>query len=215
MEQRPTRRTLWFTIVVMGAIATVTHALSFDWSDVDVFGVIGGVTIVCALKWPRASAVAIAVILVSVIAGHLIPALHDWPEAAEIEAGDTWASVQQKLGPPSYEAPTFAAARNLKTGYAIPSPLRFRHSGPVGVFTRGDRALWVFHDRSRVNAVFRRRKLTFGAAGRSSFWAVLSATSHQAARRTASNRLSHSWIGFQLALFWSTRPSFLASIVRK
>jgi hypothetical protein len=154
MEQRATSRTLWFTIVVIGAIATVAHALYFDWSDVDVFVVIGALTIVCALKWPRAAAVAIAVILVSVIGGHLIPALGDWPEATEIKAGDTWASVQQKLGPPSYEAATLAAARTLKTGYATPSPLRFRHSGPVAVFTRGDRALWVFHDRSRVNAVF-------------------------------------------------------------
>jgi hypothetical protein len=84
----------------------------------------------------------------------MIPVLGDWPEATEIKAGDTWASVQQKLGPPSYEASTFAAARNLKTGYATPSPLRFRHSGPIAVFTRGDLALWVFHDRSRVNAVF-------------------------------------------------------------
>ncbi len=154
MEQRTTSRTLWFTIVVIGAIATVAHALYFDWSDVDVFVVISALTIVCGLKWPRAAAVAVAVILVSVIAGHLIPALRDWPEATEIKAGDTWASVQQKLGPPAYEAPTFAAARNLKTGYTTPSPLRFGHSGPVAVFTRGDRALWVFHDRSRVNAVF-------------------------------------------------------------
>jgi hypothetical protein len=154
MEQRATSRTLWFTMVVIGGIATVAHALYFDWSDVDGFVVISTLTIVCGLKWPRAAAAAMSVILVSVIAGHLIPALGEWPEATEIKAGDTWASVQQKLGSPSYEAPTFAAARNLKTGYATPSPLRFRHSGPVAVFTRGDRALWVFHDRNRVNSVF-------------------------------------------------------------
>ena len=34
-------RTLWFTIVVIGAMATVAHALYFDWSDVDVFVVTG------------------------------------------------------------------------------------------------------------------------------------------------------------------------------
>jgi hypothetical protein len=59
MEQRTTSRTLWFTIVVIGAIATVAHALYFDWSDVDVFVGISALTIVCGLKWPRAAAVAI------------------------------------------------------------------------------------------------------------------------------------------------------------
>jgi hypothetical protein len=149
-----TSETRWLFIGTIGAADLVGHALYFDWSDVDVFVAISAVTIVLGLRWPRAAAVAVSVVVFSVIAGHLVPVHDDWPQARQIRVGDTWASVQQKLGPPSYEAPTFAAARNLKLGYSIPSPLRFRHTGPVAVFTRGDRALWVFHDKSRVNAVF-------------------------------------------------------------
>jgi len=58
------------------------------------------------------------------------------------------------VGPPSYDAKTFAVARNFNTGHSVPSPVRFRHQGPVAVFVRGEYALWVFHDEHQVIDTF-------------------------------------------------------------
>jgi hypothetical protein len=155
MAQKLGSWTSWFSIAVVGALAPVVHASYFDWSDVDAYLVISALTLACAVKWPRAATAAIAIILVAVIAGRLIPqASGDWPLARQVRVGDTWASVQEKVGSPSYEASTFAAARKLDTGYSTPSPLRFHHPGPVAVFVNGEKALWVFHDTSRVQGVF-------------------------------------------------------------
>jgi hypothetical protein len=140
-------RTSWLRPVAIGSIVTVAHALYFDWSDVDIYVVIGAICVLSALKWPAPAAFATGIILFATVIGHFsAPHFGDWPEAERIQVGQSWTSVRQNLGKPVHEAATFAAARQLAIGYSTPSPLRFRHRGPVAVFVRGEHALWVFHD---------------------------------------------------------------------
>jgi hypothetical protein len=144
-------RTSWLRPVAIGSIVTVAHALYFDWSDVDIYVVIVGICVLSALKWPIPAALATGIILFATVAGHFAgPDFSNWPEAESIQVGQSWTSVRQNLGKPVHEAATFAAARQLAIGYSTPSPLRFRHRGPVAVFIRGEHTLWVFHDGERV-----------------------------------------------------------------
>ena len=142
------------SVALMGT-AILAHALYFDWSDVEAFAVLVGLCVVSALKWPVPAAAAMGVVLALVVSAHLAqPDLSAWPEAESVRIGQSWESVRQKLGTPSYEAKTFAAAREFNTGHSVPSPVRFRQQGPVAVFVRGEYALWVFHDGHHVTDTF-------------------------------------------------------------
>ena len=148
-------RKRWREVVAALAAVTLAHTLYFDWSDVWVFTALMGVFAVSSVRWPRSAAAATGLSLSAVLIGHLVePDLSSWPEARGVAAGQTWTSVRERLGSPTHEAITFAAARELSTGHAVPSPLRYRHRGPVAVFVRGEYAFWVFHDRERVTGTF-------------------------------------------------------------
>jgi hypothetical protein len=154
MSVDSTRRR-WRAAAAVLAVATISHTLYFDWSDLPFFTVLMGICAVSAEKWSRLAATATGVIFLTVLTAHLMePDLSDWPEAQGVAVGQKWSSVLERLGSPTHEAATAAAARPLISGYSAPSPFRYRHQGPVAVFVRGEHALWVFHDGQRVTGTF-------------------------------------------------------------
>jgi hypothetical protein len=141
----------WFCATVLLAITNVIHAMFFDWSDLRIHGALGGLCVLAALRWQRGAAAIAALVLLFVICGTWLWSPPDW---TLVRTGDDWNRTQQRLGAPIYEASNLAQARLAISGYAIPSPLRFRHSGPVAIFVRGEYALWVMHDGRVVKGTF-------------------------------------------------------------
>jgi hypothetical protein len=142
---------MWFLVTVLLAITNVTHAVLFDWSDRGIHAVFGVLCVLAGLLWQRGAAAIAALILLLVMCGEL---LRSPPEWTVVRIGDDWNRTQQRLGLPTYEASNLAQARLLIRGYSVPSPLRFRHSGAVAIFVRGEHALWVMHDGRVVKGTF-------------------------------------------------------------
>ena len=151
MLHQSTSQKAWFCTAVLLAITNVIHAMFFDWSDLRIHGALGVLCVFAALIWQRGAAAIAALFLLLVIWGTWARSLPDW---TLVRSGDDWNRIQQRLGAPTYEASDLAHARRLIKGYAIPSPLRFRHSGAVAIFVRGEYTLWVMHDGRVVKETF-------------------------------------------------------------
>jgi hypothetical protein len=136
-------------------VAQAAHALYFDWSDLVFKTILCVVVVVAAVRWPTVAAALACVLLAITLTAHLAfaAAVPEWASSAK--AGDTWRSVETRLGVPTYSFASLDEASRHATGYAAaPSPWRYRQSGPVAVFTGGDHALWVFHQYDSVQATF-------------------------------------------------------------
>src|SRR5688572_27679073 len=136
-------RARWVVLTFCFAAAQATHALYFDWLDVVFKTILGGVVVVAALRWPKAAAAVACVLLAVTLTAHFVfaAAVPEW--ASSVKPGDSWRSIETRLGVPTYSFASLDEASRRATGYAAPSPWRYRQSGPVAVFTRGEHALWV------------------------------------------------------------------------
>ena len=152
MRQKSTFRAGWFALALLLAAANIVHALYFDWSDVGIRSVVAVLCLLVAIRWQRTAAAATGFFILLVGLAFAGTPRPDW--TMEARAGERWARVQQALGTPTYQAATVEEARNLISGYSEPSPLRYRHSGPVAIYIRGDHALWVLHDDDVVKGTF-------------------------------------------------------------
>jgi hypothetical protein len=133
-------------------MANVARALYFDWSDVGIHSVISSLCVLAALRWPRfAAATAASIVLTVTLASLLQSEPVEW---AHVRTGDDWKQVQRTLGPVAYSARNLEQARRLDIGYSVPSPLRFRPTGAVAIYLRGEYALWVVHDDKVVRGRF-------------------------------------------------------------
>jgi hypothetical protein len=145
-------KTAWFAVAILLAVTNVLRAAYFDWSDLGLHVLIAVVCALLALRWSKLAATAAgAVLLAAVLAFTFWSVPQDWNE---IEAGDDWQELRRTLGSPVYEAANLDQARNLARGWSAPSPFRFRQTGPVAIYLRGDRALWVFHNGKVVEATY-------------------------------------------------------------
>jgi hypothetical protein len=145
-------KTAWFAVAILLALINVLRAAYFDWSDVGLHLLIAVVCALLALRWSRLAATAAGTVLLASLL-----AFASWsvpPDWNEIEAGDDWQELRRTLGSPVYEATNLDEARNLAQGWSAPSPFRFRQIGPVAIYFRGERALWVFHNSRVVEAKY-------------------------------------------------------------
>jgi hypothetical protein len=143
---------VWLIAAGLLALTNVVRALYFDWSDISVHMSIAALCTAVAMRWSKAGALAAAlVLLTSVLAFAFSSKPSDW---AEIEVGDPWSEVRRSLGAPVHEASNLAQARALMRGFSSPSPFRFRQTGPVAIYVRGENALWVFHNGEVVVATY-------------------------------------------------------------
>ena len=141
-----------FALVVLLAGANVAHAAYFDWSDLGVRGVFAAVCVLTAIRWKRLAA-GIAACFALVVA--LFWTVHEHPAwTQQVRPGDRVTHVEEVLGQPTHEFINLDEARRQPNGYALPSPIRFRHSGPVMVYVGGEHALWIFRDTDVVQATF-------------------------------------------------------------
>jgi len=147
-----TSKRAWLVVAIFLGFANVVRALYFDWSDIGIHLSLAALLGLMALRWPKGAALAATVVLLtSVFAFAFASAPSDW---AEVEVGDAWIEVRRTLGPPVHEAANLDQARALARGYSSPSPMRFRQTGAVAIYIRGDQALWLFHDGNIVEAKF-------------------------------------------------------------
>ena len=152
MGHKSTFRAGWFVLALLLAAANIVHALYFDWSDLGMRSVVAVLCLLVAIRWQRTAAAAAGFFVLLVGLAFASSTRPDW--TMEARAGERWARVQQALGTPTYQAASLEQARKLDFGYSVPSPLRYRHSGPVAIYVRGDHALWVLHDDDIVKGTF-------------------------------------------------------------
>lgn len=147
-------RPRWIILTFLLGVALAAHALYFDWADVVLKTALAVVVIVAALWWPRGAAASACVLLALTFAAEFIfaTAAPEW--ATSVKPGDSWRSIENRLGVPTYSFASLEEAARQATGYAPPSPWRYQQGDAVAVFTRGEYALWVFHDRDSVKATF-------------------------------------------------------------
>ena len=142
----------WIALAILLALMNMLRAGYFDWSDVGLHIAISVLCALAAFRFPKTAVVAAgAVFLASVIAFTFRFVPQDW---SEIEAGDDWQEVRESLGSPVYEAASVDQVRRLGRGYSTPSPIRFRQTGPVAIYVRGEHVLWVFHNGRVVQATY-------------------------------------------------------------
>ena len=132
------------------ALGLPLYACYFDWSDRLLFLAIGLTLLAVAMRHPRASLLA-ALSLWVMTAGHII-----LPRTAakSLAPGQPWFEVERVLGRPTAEGPTLPQAAAAIDGYSQPSPWRYPIDVPVAVYVRGDTAIWVFHEKGHVLALF-------------------------------------------------------------
>jgi hypothetical protein len=152
MTNRPRFKSSDFLLVVLLAAANIAHAAYFDWSDIGGRSVLAIACIVLALKWQRFALGVAVTILSAVTVSSFAWQAPGW--ANQIRPGDPLQRVKELLGPPEYQFASLADAQHSLSGYAIPSPIRFRRSDPVLIYVRGEHALWVFSDGDVVKATF-------------------------------------------------------------
>ena len=141
-----------FALVVLLAGANVAHAAYFDWADLGVRGVFAAVCVLTAIRWKRL-AIVIAASFALVVG--LFWSVREHPAwTQQVRPGNRVAHVREVLGQPTYEFMNLDEARRQPIGYALPSPIRFRHSGAVMVYVGGEHALWIFRDTDVVRATF-------------------------------------------------------------
>ena len=141
-----------FACVLTLAVALVVHAAYFDWSDLWVHTFFAAMSLLAWIRWPRAAVAAMAFLWLLLVMFWATGWFTLWDPG--VRAGDPYAEVEQRLGSPELRAKTAGEARALLTGRTHPSPLRFRHDGPVDVHVHGKDALWVFHDGQTVKAIY-------------------------------------------------------------
>lgn len=144
----------WRTTAFVLAGGYVGQAALFDWSDVRGKTALACLLVVTSMRWPRPASAVLAALVATAVLLQVAEGARTADLAASVRPGMSWADVQRVLGAPRHSAFSSAHAASLDIGYAVPSPIRFRHVGPVAVFTRGEYALWVFHDGTAVIDTF-------------------------------------------------------------
>jgi len=92
----------WIVLTFCLGAALAVHALYFDWADVVLRTALAAVVVVPALRWPRGATAGACALLAVTLAAQFVSATAAPEWATSVEPGDSWRSIENRLGVPTY-----------------------------------------------------------------------------------------------------------------